>query len=222
MYIVENNLKLYSTGEERFNGISHLLGCVLSLVFYISILYVMSGTAGLNEYTAIGVYAFSMAALYLMSTLYHLMPCGRAKQFLRIMDHCTIFLLIAGCYTPFCMIAFRNQPFGRLMLAAEWILALVGIILNLIDMNSKPIKIYSQISYVVMGWMVILVFNRLIESLSAGCILWLLFGGIAYTVGIVFFALGAKKKYMHCIWHVFVLAGSIFQFISIFMLIISR
>lgn len=219
MYIKEKDLKLYSAGEEIFNGMSHLLGCVLSLVFCVSILYAISGTGGANEYTAVGVYSFSMAALYLMSTLYHLMPSGRAKQFLRVMDHCTIFLLIAGCYTPFCMIAFRNQPFGKLMLAAEWTLALIGIVLNLIDMNSKPIKVYSQISYVVMGWMVVLVFRQLMESLSTGCVMWLLLGGIAYTVGIIFFALGKKKKYMHCIWHVFVLAGSIFQFISVFMLI---
>ncbi|MGN0817745.1 MAG: hemolysin III family protein, partial [Candidatus Coproplasma sp.] len=129
--------------------------------------------------------------------------------------HCTIFLLIAGCYTPFCLIPLWGTTMGTVILAVEWGLAVLGITFNAINMHWKAVKILSQISYVVMGWMIIPAVPLLLSTVSFPCFMWLLAGGIAYTVGIIFFALGKKKKYMHSVWHLFVLLGTIFQFISI-------
>ncbi|MDO4960968.1 MAG: hemolysin III family protein [Eubacteriales bacterium] len=204
---------------ERFNAYSHFAGIVLSVFF--------SGWAFSRVFMAptpakivsVTVYSISMILLYSMSGVYHILPAGRMKRFFRVLDHSTIFLLIAGCYTPFCAVCLWGYPIGKFILVFEWILAAVGIGLNLRDMNSRPVKIFSQICYVVMGWMVVFAMRLLIMSLPMAGIIWLAAGGICYTVGILFYALGKKNCVMHCIWHVWVLLGSVFQFISISMIL---
>ena len=206
---------IYGKGEEIFNAVSHIVGGGLGVVFAVIAFVIASFNPTANKFAAVAVYSFSVITLYTMSALYHFLPQGRAKRVFRIFDHCTIFLLIAGCYTPFCLLPLWGTAMGTAIIVVEWGLALLGITFNGINMHWKAVKILSQISYVVMGWMIIPAIPLLLNTVSFSCFMWLLAGGIAYTVGIIFFALGKKKKYMHCVWHLFVLVGTIFQFVSI-------
>ncbi len=204
---------------ERFNAYSHFAGIVLSVFFSGWCFKSMSISFTPAKLLSVIVYSVSMILLYTMSSIYHQLKAGRMKQLFRVLDHSTIFLLIAGCYTPFCAICLWDYPIGRIIMAIEWTAAAVGIVLNLRDMSSRFVKVFSQISYVVMGWMVVFAMRILLNILPLSCIIWLAIGGICYTIGIIFYALGKKNAVMHCIWHVFVLLGSIFQFISISMLL---
>ena len=210
---------VYGKGEDLFNAISHIVGGGLGLVFGV-LLIVAAALNGptANKYAAAAVYAFSIVTLYTMSALYHFLPAGRAKRVFRVFDHCTIFLLIACCYTPFCLIPFWGTTIGYTILAVEWGMAVLGITFNAINMRWKAVKVLSMIAYVVMGWMIVPAAPLLLSTVSTACFAWLLAGGIAYTAGIIFFALGKNHKYMHCIWHMFVLAGSVCQFFSVLML----
>ncbi len=212
---------VYGKGEDLFNAISHIVGGGLGLVFGV-LLIVAAALNGptANKYAAAAVYAFSIVTLYTMSALYHFLPAGRAKRVFRVFDHCTIFLLIAGCYTPFCLIPFWGTTIGYTILAVEWGMAVLGITFNAINMRWKAVKVLSMIAYVVMGWMIVPAAPLLLSTVSTSCFAWLLAGGIAYTAGIIFFALGKNHKYMHCIWHMFVLAGSVCQFFSVLMLML--
>jgi hemolysin III len=212
-------MPVYTKGEELFNAISHIVGGGLGILFAAIAFIVAAQTPTAEKIVAVSIYSLSIVTLYTMSSLYHFLPMGKAKRIFRIFDHCTIYLLIAGCYTPFCMILFWNEPIGKIIFFTEWGIALLGITFNAINMNWKAVKVLSMISYVIMGWMIVLVFPSLLQRVAFACVAFLLAGGISYTVGILFYALGKKKKYMHCVWHMFVLAGSILQFISILMLL---
>lgn len=211
---------VYTKGEELFNAISHIVGAGLGVIFCIASFLAASYVPSVEKYVAAGIYSFTVIALYTMSALYHFLPQGTAKRVFRIFDHCTIYLLIAGCYTPFCLVAFWSLPVGKIIFGVEWGLALIGVTLNAVNMEWKAVKVFSYISYVVMGWMIVFILPIFLESVSPACFLWLLAGGIFYTVGIVFYVLGRKKSYMHCVWHIFVLLGSIFQFVSILLLLL--
>ena len=204
---------------EKFNAYSHFAGIVLSVFFSGWAFKAVTDSYTPAKLVSVIVYSISMILLYTMSGVYHELKAGRMKQLFRVLDHSTIFLLIAGCYTPFCAICLWDYSIGRIILAAEWTAAVIGILLNLRDMSSRFVKIFSQISYVVMGWMVVFAMRLLLAMLPLSCIVWLAVGGICYTVGIIFYALGKKNAVMHCIWHVWVLLGSIFQFISISMIL---
>ncbi len=204
---------------EKFNAYSHFAGIVLSVFFSGWAFKAVSISYTPAKLLSVIVYSISMILLYTMSSIYHELRAGRMKQLFRVLDHSTIFLLIAGCYTPFCAICLWDYPIGRVIMAVEWAAAAVGIALNLRDMSSRFVKVFSQISYIVMGWMVVFAMRILLSILPLACIIWLAAGGICYTVGIIFYALGKKNAVMHCIWHVWVLLGSIFQFISISMLL---
>ncbi len=205
----------YGKAEELFNAISHIVGGGFGIIFSVIAFILASRNPSPRKYAAVAIYSLCIIALYTMSALYHFLNKGTAKRVFRIFDHCTIFLLIVGCYTPFCLITFWHTVYGKVIFFTEWALAILGITFNAVNMNWKAVKILSQISYVVMGWMIIFVFPQLISAVSLECVLWLLGGGIAYTVGILFFALGKKIKFTHSVWHLFVIAGSVLQFISI-------
>lgn len=205
----------YGKGEELFNAISHIVGGGLGLIFAVTALVVAARNPTANKIAAVIIYSLSIVTLYTMSALYHFLRRGTAKRVFRIFDHCTIFLLIAGCYTPFCLITFWDTAFGKAIFFIEWAIAVLGITFNAVNMNWKAVKILSQISYVVMGWMIVFALPQLIARVSLACMLWLLGGGVAYTVGIIFFALGKRIKFAHGVWHLFVVLGSVLQFISI-------
>ncbi len=197
----------YTIDEERFNTASHLVGSFLSLLFCVLAFMAAMPDITWQKSVSIIIYSLSMLILYSMSAVYHGMPQGKSKIFFRTLDHCTIYLLIAGCYTPFCLIVFWTQPMGKTILLTEWSIAAIGILLNLVNMNAKPVKCFSQISYVLMGWLIVFVMPLLIEQVPFFCVMCLFMGGIFYTVGILFYGLGKRIRYMHCLWHVFVLLG---------------
>lgn len=180
----------YTKGEEVFNAVSHIAGGALGLVFWI-VLAVLA-YPDVTALVAVSLFGFGAVALYTMSALYHFLPDGKAKGVFRIFDHCTIFLLIAGTYSPFCLIALGGTAAGWTVFALQWACAAAGITMNAIAMNNKVVKAVSMALYVVEGWMALAVFGQLLASVSAASLYFLLAGGIAYTVGIVFFALGKK------------------------------
>lgn len=208
----------YTKGEEIFNAVSHIVGgtfgitaLILGLIFAYP-----SGAAML----AVSVFGVSIIILYTMSALYHFLPSGLAKEVLRIFDHCTIFLLIAGTYTPYCLIALGGTPYGLPIFVAEWSMAILGITGNAIAMNNKIIKGLSMFLYLAMGWLILIAFGTLYRAISAASFWLLLVGGVAYTAGIMFYAYGKKVRYFHSVWHIFDLVGTVLQFLSILFMII--
>lgn len=204
-------LKRYTLGEEIFNSVTHGVGALLGVVGTV-VLIVLSAVhgSGLALGTSI-VYGVSLIMLYTMSTLYHAIAAQKAKEVLRVFDHTSIFLLIAGTYTPFCLVALEGNPRGVAVAAAVWICAILGIVLNAISL--KKTEKLGTVLYVIMGWSIIMVIKDVIAALPAAGFWLLLLGGIAYTGGLVFYAI--KKKYMHSIWHLFVLTGSLLHYLCI-------
>jgi hemolysin III len=199
---------------ERFNSISHLVGASLALV----------GGAVLVTYAAIGgetdkivsysVYAATLFVLYLTSTLYHSIP-GRAKNVFRVLDHQAIYLLIAGTYTPYAMVAL-DGALGWWVLGIIWGLALVGMVLDAVRRHGP--RVVSLLLYLVMGWFCVFAFDSFLAALSPASLGWLIAGGIFYTSGVVFFILDNWYPWCHGIWHLFVIAGSTCHYFSILLL----
>ncbi len=210
---------VYTKGEEIFNAISHAVGAAFGIFALVTLCMKAMVSPTAYELTAVIIYALSITALYSMSALYHALPQGKAKRVFRVFDHCSIYLIIAGTYTPYCLIAFHGLPIGIALFIAEWAIAAVGITFNAINMHWKAVKILSMISYVIMGWGIILTLPTLLASISLPSFIFLLSGGIVYTVGIVFYVLGKKLKYFHSVWHIFDLIGTILQFVSVLMLL---
>lgn len=208
----------YTKGEEIFNAVSHIVGGAIGLAALV--IGIIFAYPSIPATVSLAVFGVSIIILYTMSALYHFLPYGSAKSVFRIFDHCTIFLLIAGTYTPYCLVALGGTAVGLGILIAEWSMAVLGIVGNSIAMNNKVIKTISMVFYCVMGWLILVAFRQLYAALSPVSFWLLLAGGIAYTAGIVFYALGKKVKYFHSVWHLFDLAGTVLQFISIIFMII--
>ncbi len=209
---------VYTKGEEIFNAVSHIVGGAFGLIALIVLLiYTYPNPSYMWAVTAFGL---GIIILYTMSALYHFLPSGGGKKVFRIFDHCTIFLLIAGTYTPFCVIALEGNVLGLIILIIEWSLAVIGITGNAIAMNNKFVKALSMASYCVMGWLILIAFVPLMQSISAASFWLLLLGGIAYTFGILFYALGKKVKYFHSVWHLFDILGTVLQFASILLILL--
>ncbi len=209
-------LPTYTKGEEIFNMTSHIVGAVLGLVA--TVLCIVFAAVNENVYGIISgsIYGVTMIVLYTMSSIYHgLSPKLKSKKVFQILDHCSIFLLIAGSYTPFalCTIRQNNAFAGWMIFGAIWLLAILGIVLNSIDI--KKFKKFSMICYLLMGWFIILKVNILPELLTMNGFILLVSGGIAYTIGAIVYGLGKKYKYVHSIFHLFILLGSFLQFMCI-------
>lgn len=215
---IKSFMPYYTKGEEIFNAVSHIVGGAFGLVAWI-VLCVLAYPSAIDM-VATSVFCLSVIVLYTMSALYHFLPKGGAKGVFRIFDHCTIYLLIAGTYTPYCMIALGGTTLGLVTLIIEWVCALAGITMNAIAMNNKAVKGISMALYVCMGWLAVLGFGVLAPVISSASLWLLLAGGIAYTGGIVFYAFGKKVRYFHSVWHLFDLLGTILQFVSILLLIV--
>ena len=206
----------YTKGEEIFNAVSHIVGGafgVAALVVGLVVACIHSNAYGV---VSMALYGSSMILLYTMSAIYHFLRRNKAKKVFRIFDHCTIYLLIAGTYTPYCLVTLREAAgWGWSLFGVVWGFAILGIIFNAINMHKPIIKILSMICYLAMGWCVVVAIGPLLDNLPLAGFIWLLIGGIMYTIGAVFYLLGHKKKYIHSVWHLFCLAGTIPQFISI-------
>ena len=209
-------LPTYTKGEEIFNMTSHIVGAVLGIVA--TVLCIVFATVNGNVYGVVSgtIYGVTMIILYTMSSIYHgLSPKIKSKKVFQVLDHCSIFLLIAGSYTPFALCVIREYDVftGWLIFGIIWALAILGIVLNAIDI--KKFKVFSMICYLLMGWCIIIKANLLPELLTKNGFILLLAGGIAYTVGAIVYGLGKKYKYAHSIFHLFILLGSFLQFLCI-------
>lgn len=211
----------FSKGEEIFSAVTHIVGGGLGVVALV--LGIVFASIYNDAYCVVSViiYGLSLVILYSMSSIYHFLRKNRAKKVFRILDHCTIFLLIAGSYTPFCLVTLRNSgAWGWTLFGIIWGFAVLGVVGNAINMHNIVIKILSQICYIVMGWCILLALGPLMENIELGGFILLLLGGIAYSIGAIFFAFGSKYKWIHSIWHLFVLLGSILHFFAIFFYVV--
>lgn len=196
---------------ERFNAWTHLLGALLALSGAIWLIAVTARSDDLLNTFSVSVYGVTLVMLYSISTIYHSLR-GRAKRVLRKLDHLSIYLLIAGSYTPFCLISLRG-PWGWSLFGIVWTLAAIGM-LQEIKLRSEA-RVLSLVIYAVMGWIVLVAIKPLLASLGLAGFLWLAAGGVFYTVGIIFFAFDQRFRHWHGIWHLFVIAGSLAHFTAI-------
>lgn len=198
---------------ERFNAYSHLIGIALAITGTVLLLIQSAHSGSPHRIVSSAIYGASLIFLYTTSTLYHSTRSLRAKSILQKFDHCAIYILIAGSYTPFTLNTL-NGGWGWSLFGISWGLALFGIIQELT--LGRRTRILSLILYVIMGWLIVVAIYPLIHRLSGAGLFWLVLGGIAYSVGIYWFVNDEKIRYGHGIWHLFVLAGSLAQFICIY------
>ena len=207
----------YNICEELLSAISHGVGSLLSIAALV--LCVVFSVMHHNIYAVVSsvIYGSCSIILYTMSTLYHSLKVNNAKRVFRILDHDSIFLLIAGTYTPYALVALPKK-IGWVVFGIIWSCAILGITLNSIDL--KKYRRLSMVLYIIMGWMIIFTFKTLVASIDIVGIYLMLIAGILYTIGLIFYGIGKKKKYMHSIFHFFVLSASILFFFSIFLYVI--
>ena len=197
---------------ERFNSITHLVATILALIGATVLITTAAMRADARSVAAVAVYGVMLVVLYLNSTLYHSLR-GPAKRVFHIFDHCTIYLLIAGTYTPLTLVTLRG-PLGWTLFALIWTLAVAGILKDALLHNR--LRALSVTLYVVMGWLVVIAFQPLQRAMPAAGIAWILAGGIVYTLGIIFFAMSKHVPYTHGVWHLFVIFGSICHYVAVF------
>ncbi len=196
---------------ERFNAITHLVGTVLALAGASVVITLAAQRGGATRITAVAVYGLMLTILYLSSTLYHSFR-GRAKRVFHVFDHCSIYLLIAGTYTPFTLVTLQGKT-GWWMFGVIWTLAIAGVLKD--AMFHGKYRAASVVLYILMGWIVVVAFTPLKLALPPAGIAWLIAGGIAYTAGVAFFAMSKKVAYTHGVWHLFVIAGSICHYVVV-------
>ena len=203
----------YTLGEEIVNSISHGLGIILGIVALVLTIVFSAKNNNTIGIVSSCIYGSTMIIMYTISCLYHaLSPKLKAKKVFRVIDHCDIYLFIAGCYTPYCLSLIGGVT-GWVIFAIIWACAVIGVLLNAIDLEKFIIS--SVLMYLVMGWMIIFSYDSVATLLPTPGLVLLIAGGISYTVGAILYAIGSKKKYFHSIFHFFVLLGSILQFFSI-------
>jgi hemolysin III len=196
---------------EKFNAWTHLVGAVLACIGAIWLLILASLTGEPLKIVSVAVYGVALVVLYSISTLYHSLR-GRAKLIMRKLDHLSIYLLIAGSYTPFCLVTLEGA-WGWTLFGIVWTLGIIGM-LQEIKPRSEA-RVLSLVIYAVMGWIVLIAIEPLLAALGRTGFTWLAAGGVLYTVGILFFAYDSRFRHWHGIWHLFVMAGSLLHFIAI-------
>lgn len=199
---------------EKLNSITHLVGAVLALMALGSLLTVSIQYRDAWMIAAFSVFGFTLVLLYTMSTLYHSFSLPRAKKIFQKLDHVSIYLLIAGTYTPYMLVSLRDGR-GPMLLAVVWALAVIGIALDVLAV--KRMQVLQVFIYLLMGWLCTIEYSSLQEAMPRWGVIWLTAGGLTYTVGVVFYVLDDMNRLTHAhgIWHLFVLAGSTSHFISV-------
>ena len=203
--------RLQSMGEEIANSVSHGLALVAAIAA-LPLLFVAARQLGTANAVGMAVFAVTMLLLYFTSTLYHALPPGRAKRIFLKLDHGSIYLFIAGTYTPFALGALGG-PWGWVLFGLVWSMAIAGLTLKACNRLSRPWL--SNGLYLVMGWLVLIAAVPLTEHVGRTGIMLLLAGGLAYSTGVVFFALDSRMRYAHTIWHGFVMAGTACHFFAV-------
>jgi channel protein, hemolysin III family len=204
----------YTKGEEIANAVTHGIGEILSIVGSIFIILKSIKTSSNYAITGVLVYCISLNILYLGSTLYHSIPGKLAKRVLRILDHSSIYLLIAGTYTPIILIFLNTDKTSMYLLAFLWIIAVFGILFKALWIDK--FSLLSTILYILMGWTIVINIKTVILLIPFNILMLIVFGGISYTVGCIFFSID-KMPYNHFIWHLFVMLGSALHYVAIFL-----
>ena len=206
----------YSRGEEIMNMVTHIVGGGLGIL--ILVVCVLKAALGGNIPGVVGsaIYGGTMITLYCMSSVYHGLRPSTGKKVMQVIDHCTIYFLICGTYTPIMLSAFVPvyPVIGWGVLAVEWALAILAGTLTAIDL--KKYNVFSMVCYILMGWCIIFFLPQTIAVMTTPGFVLLLSGGIAYTIGAVLYGIGAKMPWMHSVFHIFVVLGSVLQFLAIF------
>lgn len=208
----------YSATEELFNTISHAAGIALGIM--VCVLCAIKTAGNPFPFASSLIYGLSMIILYTFSTVYHGLPFGTSKKIFQIMDHCTIYILIAGTYTPILLTAFvPNMPIiGWGLFSLQWGVSAVAIVLNAIDLHRY--RYFSYAAYLILGWAIVFVAPFALQMMAPLALWYLLLGGISYTIGAVTFVIGIKRRWFHGIFHILVIIGSFLQFIGIYQYIL--
>lgn len=217
----ERALPDYTKGEEIFNMVSHISGGAVGIAALVLTVCAAALKGSVYGVVSGAIYGASMIILYAFSSIYHgLSPRITAKKVMQIIDHCSIFILIAGTYTPICLCALReyNPALGWTLFGIVWAAAVLGITFNAIDL--KAFSKFSAVCYLVMGWCIVGAWKALPFLIERGGVVLLLAGGISYTVGALFYYFLKRKRYMHSVFHLFVVAGSILHMLYILFFII--
>ena len=214
----DRSLPAYTKGEEIMNMVTHIVGGGLGVAMLLLCLLRASTPAALASSL---IYGITMVALYTVSGVYHGLHPGTGKMVMQIIDHCTIYFLIAGTYTPILLCCFlpAYPAIGWGLLAAEWLLCFTAATLTAIDL--KAYKVFSMVCYIGMGWGIIFFLPQCLTVMGTAGFGLLLAGGIAYTIGAVLFVLGTKLRWMHSVFHIFVVLGSLLQFLAIFLYVLG-
>ncbi|MDN2662251.1 PAQR family membrane homeostasis protein TrhA [Psychromonas sp. 14N.309.X.WAT.B.A12] len=199
---------------EKFNSITHLIGAILALIGLGALLTIALQQDHWRIIVGFSVFGATLVLLYTMSTLYHSLQPANLKKIFQTLDHVCIYLLIAGTYTPYMLLSLQGDD-GLLMLSVVWGLAFFGLIMDIVI--KQRIEWLQILIYLAMGWVCVFKYSALMKVIPGGGIIWLTVGGVAYTLGVIFYVLDDFKKLRHAhgIWHLFVLMGSISHFISI-------
>jgi len=210
--------KAYSVAEEVAHALTHGVGAIAAIVGLVFMLIWAVSYGDTFHIVSASIYGASLILLYLASTLYHAFPWPRVKAFFQQMDHAAIYVLIAGTYTPFALVNLRGA-WGWTLLAVVWSIALIGVIMEVAMKERK--KWLSLSLYLGMGWMALIMVKPMLETVDAGGLWLLLAGGLAYTFGVIFYV-WKSLRFHHAIWHVFVLAGSVLHFFSVFYFVLPH
>ena len=215
--LADRQLPNYTAGEEIMNMVTHIVGGALGILALI--LCVLRAVGG-RSVVGCAVYGISIVSLYTISSVYHGLRPGTAKKVLQVLDHCMIYFLIAGTYTPILLSAFIPvyPAAGWGLLAVEWSLASLAVAFTAIDL--KKYAVFSMICYIGMGWGIIFFLPQTVALLTVPGFLLLLAGGISYTIGAVLYGIGAKTHWMHSVFHIFVVIGSLLQFLAIYLYVL--
>ena len=213
--LIDRELPFYTRGEEVFNMVSHIVGGALAVAALVLCVVCSALKGDPWSVVASAIYGATMVILYTMSSIYHGLRSDMAKKVFQVIDHCTIYFLIAGTYTPITLAGLRTEHpvTGFVVFGIVWACCLCAATLTAIDLNKY--KKLSMICYLGMGWCIVFFIGPTVRVLGMGGTVFLLTGGIAYTVGAILYGIGKKKKYLHSVFHLFVLAGSILHFFMI-------
>ncbi len=207
----------YTKGEEITNMVTHIVGAALGIAALVLCTVRAAYRGGALDVIGAVIYGIATICLYTVSSVYHGLRPNTAKKVMQVIDHCAIYFLIAGTYTPVMLSTFvpAYPAIGWGMLIAEWVLVAIATTLTAIDLHNY--KVFSMICYIGMGWGILLFLNKTIELMGMSGFILLLLGGISYTVGAILYGIGSKKHWMHSCFHIFVVLGSIFHFFAIYL-----
>lgn len=210
----------YTKGEEIFNMVTHIVGGGIGVIILISTI-IIAAIKGIGAWGIVGliIYGLSVISLYSVSSIYHGLHASIGKRVFRILDHCTIYFLIAGTYTPICIIAMGWCWQSITILAIEWIGGILGIVINAIDMNNKAVTVISMILYIILGWAIVFIPGA-IKFLRPIEFAFILLGGILYMIGVLFYSIGSNKRYSHSVWHIFCDLATVAQFIGVLFILL--